>query len=395
MKIHPLLEFLDTIDPKLIEEAEQTPPKASKKPVIHLIAAMLAFAILTASAIVLFPPQTPSPPTSDIQLGTSGSITPSTNSAASPSEPANTVNYSYLNLDINPSVQFTMDGQTVIGCIAINEDGANILTEVELNNLSLEEALPLVLEEMIAQGYLAKTDYAPILLLSARGADNAQEILHSAITATRNLLLEKEMSSFIIPQEIDHSEMVAQLAARYGISVGKMQYVLEVLGEEVELSPEEAASKSIIELFGMDIEKRLIAPPYSVGDYDEYGEKVLFVGTVEDYVGYIPWDLLADEYKKELSEMYTPEALAILSMPRVWTTVPNVVGLSADEALALMYSRSIAPDIHYMDNAAARAAGFTDGTCFQQNIPQGMRWNSDAAVGICILISENKDDIPA
>ena len=85
-------------------------------------------------------------------------------------------------------------------------------------------------------------------------------------------------------------------------------------------------------------------------------------------------------------EMYTPEALEILAMPRVWTTMPNVVGLPEQEALELLYSRKIAPCICYEYNAGAWAAGYTEGMCFQQDKPQGHRHNSDACVYIWILL---------
>ena len=299
-------------------------------------------------------------------------------------------NFSYLTLDVNPSVQFAVEAGLIVDCIALNDDGERILSDLQLAGIPVEEALTLVLAEMIEQGYLAEEEHAPVMLLSARGSADSQALLHTAVLAAKKTLTEKNVETFIVTQEIDNTKAVERLAKLYGVSVGKMQYVLDILEEQAEISLEEASSRSIIELFGMDIEKRLIDPPYKVGDYDEYGEKVLFVGSVESYVGYIPWEELSDEYKHELSQMYTPEALAILSQPRVWTTMPNVVGLSADDALALLYSRNIAPLICYEDNPNARAAGFDDGACFKQDIPQGWRWNSDAAVHIWILVPESK-----
>lgn len=389
MKDHDLLKGLDCIDAALIEAADQIPEKRKKKVVIVWHAAAVAMVALIAFVVTIAGTWgTPGP--AYIHNPT---VTPSTPAQpADPQVPVTMDAATYLTLDVNPSVQFSIEDGLVTGCVALNDDGEYILADLDLAGITIEEALPLVIDEMIKQGYMAKTDHAPVMLLSAKGGKSG-ELLYTAMTAAREELLKKEVETFIVTQQIHDSE-AEQLAKLYGVSVGKMQYVLDILERESGLSLEEASSKGIVELFSLDIEKRLIEPPYKVGDYDEYGEKVLFVGSVESYVGYVPWDELSEEYKNTLQELYTPEALEILAKPRIWTTVPNVVGMSADEALALLYSRNIAPKIHYEDSASARQAGYTDGTCFHQDIPQGWRWNSDAAIQISILIPENQEYEP-
>ncbi len=403
MSDNKLLEGLEYIDADLIEAADQIPHKGKKTPATYMYGIVLGLAAVAAIVLLSFLWKGHGANTqSDIHMGglktTTAYQAPSQNSQqettsntkqeARPTTPAYPDSTHFLTLDVNPSVQFAVQEGLVIDCIALNDDGERILTGLDLAGMTMEEALPKVLEELIQQGYLATKDHAPVMLYSARGDENAQELLHIAAVTTQNTLTEQKIETFIVTQEIDNAENVIRLAELYGVSVGKMQYVLNILQKEAEISLEEASDMSIIELFGLDIEKRLIEPPYKVGDYDEYGEKVLFVGSVESYVGYVPWGELSEEYKNELSQIYTPEALAILSMPRVWSTMPNVVGLPADEALNLLYSRNIAPCIGYEDSAMAREEGYTDGTCFMQDTPQGWRTNSDACVHIWILISE-------
>ena len=307
-----------------------------------------------------------------------------------PNIPTRHEGVSYLIVDVNPSLRLAVENGLVVELLALNDDGERILTELSVTGLPVEAVMEQIVSELIAQGYLAAEGHAPVMLLSAEGVEGSQEMLFAAVNAAKETLTRQEVETFIVTQEVADDATVTMLAEQYGVSVGKMQYVLNLLREESDISLEEASAYTIMELFSMDIERRLIEPPYKVGDYDEYGEKVLFVGSVESYVGYVPWDELSEEYKAELASMYTPEALAILAMPRVWTTMPNVVGLSADEALQLLYSRNLAPMICYEDSADARAEGYTDGTCFAQAVPQGWRWNSDACVHIWILVSDEK-----
>ena len=409
MNGNDFLNNMELIDDDLICDADKMPLKQAKPVFKPWLAAAACAAVLAVfvglfagrqnhqepSEDILFSPTTvqpqPTEPIVTFPAPTQGDV----GDVLKPSEDAPTMpvlptGISYLTVDVNPSLRLTVENGLVVELFALNDDGEQILTELSLVGLPVKDAMVQIISELIAQGYLASEGHAPVMLLSAQGGDGSQALLHDAVNAAWDTLTEKQVETFIVTQQVADDATVTMLAEQYGVSVGKMQYVLNLLQEETDISLEEASACTILELFSMDIEKRLIEPPYKVGDYDEYGEKVLFVGSVESYVGYVPWEELSEEYKNELASMYTPEALAILAMPRVWTTMPNVVGLSADEALQLLYSRNLAPMICYEDSAEARANGFTDGTCFAQAVPQGWRWNSDACVHIWILISDEK-----
>lgn len=396
MKGEKMLNDMEFIDMDLIQEAA-SPVPAKKR--WRAVAACAAAAVLIVGAVWLCGGQrrpVASVEEPHLQHSTSATM-PSepvvtkpvaTVPTTEPSEPAPLQTVSYLTLDINPSLQLAVEKGIVLNCVALNDDGERILQDLALEGMAVEDALPLVIDALIAEGYLATADHAPVLLLSSRGGENPVDLLLKATDVAKDALVKKDVETFIVTQQIEDVTTVERLAKQYNVPIGRMQYVLNILRQEAELSIEEASACTIVELFGMDIEKRLIEPPYKVGDYDEHGEKVLWVGSVESYVGYVPWEELSAEYREELAQMYTPEALAILAMPRVWTTMPNVVGLPADEALELLYSRNIAPMICYEYSQKAVDEGFAVGTCFMQDIPQGRRWHSDACVHIWILIAE-------
>ncbi|MGN1157808.1 MAG: PASTA domain-containing protein [Agathobacter sp.] len=407
MNGNDFLEKIEMLDDDLVEAAGELPiqrtrPMIWKYGVVAACACLLGGVVLVSTFLGIKSEKHPSgdlvaqeseTATDNRQDEIQQIVTGTENETSSEiEEPVILANASYLTFDINPSFQLTIDEGVVVDYLAINDDGEDILRNIEVIGKKVEDALPLVIGELVEQGYLAKKEFAPVLLLSARGGDGAAQLLEEAVFISQDALVEKEVEVFIVAQQIENPDELEVLAEKYGVSVGKMQYVLNVLREESNISVEDATAYTVIELFGMDIEKRLIEPPYKVGDYDEYGEKVLFVGSVESYVGYVPWDKLSEEYKKELEALYTPEALEILAKPRVWTTMPGVVGLPADEALKLLYSRNIAPMICYEDNPNARIAGYTDGMVFKQDIPQGTRWPSDACVHIWILVSENASE---
>ena len=308
-----------------------------------------------------------------------------TKAAYEPTANGDTTKSLMLNLDVNPSLQFSVSDGVVTDLIALNDDGKEILNGVDLSGMTVEKALPIVVKMLIQNGYLASEDQAPVMLLSTRGDQNAEELLLKAMTATTQALTENEIGSYVITQEIEDYEAVVALAEEHGVSVGKMQYALNVLREEKDLSVEDASNRTIVELFALDIESRLIESPYDVGDVDEYGETVLRVYEAETSVGYTPPEELTDDYLKGLAVLYHPRALEILLAPRVWSTMPNLIGLTEPEVLDLMCERNLSVRFAYFYDEALVNQGMEYGTCFYQAVEQGTRWNSDAGVQTCIL----------
>lgn len=61
----------------------------------------------------------------------------------------------YLDLDVNPSIELTLNRlDRVIATNAYNEDGELILSKVSINNKTYKEALKILIDEMIEQGYI-------------------------------------------------------------------------------------------------------------------------------------------------------------------------------------------------------------------------------------------------
>jgi len=378
MKGEEFLKAMSGVDEDLIEKAEEMPRRA-QWPKVLAAAACLVLVVLTSVWLFGKPPVSQTP---TIQ-------TPTTGENVQISTPAETT-LCYLTMDVNPSIQFAVEDGKIVACIALNDDAEPILEDLQLEGLAVEEAVPLVLEALIEEGYLAGKDYAPVLLLAAHGGDAPVEVLEKATQATQESLVEQNVASFVVSQQVINPETVEKLAKQYGVSVGKMQYVLNVLGEENKAALGEYTGSTIIELFGMDIEKKLVEPQYKVGEYDEYGEKVLYVGYSESMNGYTPWEDLPEWQKEELYILYSPADIEIFKQPRQWVTVPNVVGMTEEEARELLNSRNIAVRVDYWDDPEYRELGYENGVCYRQDPVQGWRLNTDAPVFLTVMATKEQ-----
>lgn len=395
MRADEMLDCLEFLDSDLIEAAAQ-PPTARKKRhfgwQLRTIAATIAI-LFSVDLIAFVFKSRPS----DVHLDHPSQPTFVTQPTEVPvpsnpvvSEPVEqTGEVIYLMLDINPSFRFAVKDGTVLECVAGNQDAERILDQLELVDQPMESAVSLVMQALINEGYLTVEDSVPMLLLSATENEASAQLLHEVLLTVNDSVLQNEKNCFVVTQQITDAEAAEQLAQQYNTSLGKMQYVLKLLREETGLSEEEASALTLIELFDIDIEKRLIEPPYKVDDIDECGERALYVGTTDSYISYVSWGKIPPEEQQLLQEMYPPEALEIMFGPQVWSTVPNVVGLSVQEAVALFYSQNLAPRLCYADNKDVRITkGYTDGTCYYQDISPGRLWNSQASIQIYILLTE-------
>ncbi len=69
-----------------------------------------------------------------------------------------TVPYSYIDLDINPSVELTVNiYDRIIGVEALNEDGSMLIRDMSLKHMKLDSGVSTLLNSAVEQGYLEVT----------------------------------------------------------------------------------------------------------------------------------------------------------------------------------------------------------------------------------------------
>lgn len=99
---------------------------------------------------------------------------------------AYTTPVSYVSLDVNPSIEYTLNAfDRVIEVEAVNEDGQTILANVEdLNNLKIEEAITETVEQLTQEGYLQAANSTAAETLNTGAA--ATQVATTESTADSN-----------------------------------------------------------------------------------------------------------------------------------------------------------------------------------------------------------------
>lgn len=189
-----------------------------------------------------------------------------------------TVPYSYVDVDINPSIELTVNiYDRIIKMEALNDDGKKILENRNLKNTSLQSGVVQILSIALEQGYLkagAKTEGSSEIGVSgndtvneANAGSNAKEpIIENAVLLTvasnsgnkSEVLAKKlaEMASQKLEKDSVNSEVLvgeASVTQRndariFGVTPGKLVLIEDALESEPELKLEDLKKASVKDL---------------------------------------------------------------------------------------------------------------------------------------------------
>lgn len=131
-------------------------------------------------------------------------------------------------LDVNPSIEIDIDkDNNVISCTALNDDGNEILTNLNLNGVNIDIAIYAVVGAMYTNGYLNLETNS--ILVSVDQKDSSTELITNICEQIESIFVENEdMSCSIIAQNIKSNKDLVDKAKEYDISVGKMKLVEKI-----------------------------------------------------------------------------------------------------------------------------------------------------------------------
>lgn len=151
-----------------------------------------------------------------------------------------------VSLDVNPGIELNVDkNEKVISVSAVNDDGREVLSGMELDGTSFDVAVNAIIGSMLQHGYL--DDTANSILLSVSGVDGYDATkLQAKLTDNVSQLL-KDCS--VLSQNVsDADSKLVDKANKYGITVGKARLIEEIISSNSRHNFEELVGLTINEL---------------------------------------------------------------------------------------------------------------------------------------------------
>lgn len=161
--------------------------------------------------------------------------------------------YSYVTVDINPSIELEMNiFNRVIDAKAMNEDAKPILNDLQLSGCDINTAAQMIVGELMKDGYLTQGSTAELMVTTSSNNENcAKDILKKAMDALNKETEQNSISANIHGESI--SKEVKTKADEYGVTPGKL-----VLADLYAKSSEDPASVDINEWTGKSV-KEIVA----------------------------------------------------------------------------------------------------------------------------------------
>lgn len=148
-------------------------------------------------------------------------------------------------IDVNPSLELSLDeDNTVLSCIAANEDAEIILNGMKLEGVELKTALNAIVGSMYVKGYLTSDDNSMLISVDTSDETHTSGFLTYITQQVNDVFENSEMECAIIAQGVKVDEDLKRRAEEQGVSVGKMHLLDKMVDSMGDLSQETIDSLS-------------------------------------------------------------------------------------------------------------------------------------------------------
>ncbi len=153
---------------------------------------------------------------------------------------------SVITLDVNPSVELTVDAlEKVTAVKAQNEDGQKILADMDLVGTDLDVAVNAIIGSMLRNGYLNETANSILVSVDSTHAATGAALQQKLTDKVNATLKQNAFNGAVITQPVTGDQELEALADRYDISIGKAKLIQRIMAQDVRYTFEELAKLSI------------------------------------------------------------------------------------------------------------------------------------------------------
>lgn len=177
--------------------------------------------------------------------------------------------YSYVNIDINPSIQLTSNlFDRIIRVEGLNTDGAKLLASRHLNNRKLEDGMAEILDEAIEEGYLKDGEVNTVVVSVSSKNENRSAALEKNLKIRAEAEFVSDKLDSVVMAE-NYSMERLEKAKKLGISPGKLSLIEKLIVQNPEMTVEGLKDKSVKEIMkALKLEKAESKENGSASDVD-------------------------------------------------------------------------------------------------------------------------------
>ena len=214
-----------------------------------------------------------------------------------------------IDIDVNPSVEITVDTADRISAVtAVNTDAALLVSRLDLTQMSLQDGVKALFDAMVTHGYVANGSN-PVLVTVQSGdaaeADRLHALVNSGVDAA---MTQHSLSASVVNQTVTTFDEVAAFAQKHGISNGKAAFILQLAEQDPRLEAEKLTDHAFSVLAA--IAQHQNVPLSELVDYDATD------GLWEDIINALSAELTEAEHRwGSMLSVSEVKALALDALP--------------------------------------------------------------------------------
>ena len=171
-----------------------------------------------------------------------------------------------VGLDVNPSIEMSVDDEDkVITAKAYNDEGQDILSDLNFEGSDINVACNAVVGAMLTRGYLTDLSNSILVSVQAQDAEHGKMLEKSLSKNLNGFLEDSKIAAAILGQYVADDQAVTTFAEENQISTGKAWLIQSLLAQDDRLTAEGLLKLSTQELILLGQEKEIS------GD-DHYGQ---------------------------------------------------------------------------------------------------------------------------
>ncbi|MDR7870761.1 MAG: PepSY domain-containing protein [Tissierellaceae bacterium] len=177
---------------------------------------------------------------------------------------------SYIYIDVNPSIEIkTNKHNQVIELIAVNQDAIDIIKEIDYKRKDVYIVTEEIVNSYVNQQYLNENNDIILISVYNKDKDKSKKQVEDLNVAVNTHLEDVNLKPILLTQSLDKSSTIEEYAKKYGISVGKMTFIRNMIILNPELKTEELVNLSLFELIelanneGINLEKVIESDDYN------------------------------------------------------------------------------------------------------------------------------------
>lgn len=138
---------------------------------------------------------------------------------------AYTTPYSYVSLDVNPSIEYEVNRfNRVINVTAVNDDGAEIINNLDLENKTIDEAIEDTITEINEQGYFGEDETGGVVIATSNDdTDKATELAKDLEETAQEVITEDDITAEVEVLSVGRERVLE--AKKLGVTPGKLNLV--------------------------------------------------------------------------------------------------------------------------------------------------------------------------